>query len=886
MWDRAPLVSLDCFRNIWHKSPNTFIIVPMNSAIQKFLNYSRLEAQRGFDNRAVVGGLENMLEPWEAEARETQLPEHLIQLITGRLRDYARLSADSRAEMLTGLWNRIEQDIPETRGSYSPDPARLIKKPAPKPPTAGEPASERPTAVQTESTSASPQAPQPARDSTPKDPEEGAELPAKAEVSPSEAVDEEPEVPAEPPAALGAPLTTISGIGPRSAKTLKKLDLESLGDLLWHLPRRYDDYSQLKTINKLWYGEEVTIIGTVEKVHVRKVRNRKLSIIEAVVSDGTGSIRVTWFNQQWIAKRLSSGDPIVLSGKIDQYLGRLVMKSPDWEMLERENLHTNRIVPVYPLTAGIHQKWLRKVIYAIVDRYAKRIPDPLPASIRSSAAVEPLPRALRQIHFPDDWDSLHKAQQRLSFDELFLLQLGVIRQKRAWEELQTRPFEIEDTWLDSFTSALPYTLTDAQHRALKDIRTDLAAPKPMNRLLEGDVGSGKTIVAAAAIGITAANQAQSAIMAPTSILAEQHFHTLSEVLPSAAGIDAGAIRLLIGATPEAEKSAIREGLADGSIVAVVGTHALLEDPVTFDQLGLVIIDEQHRFGVEQRAQLRAKGENPHLLVMTATPIPRSLALTVYGDLNLSVIDEMPPGRQPIETHVFLPSERLRAHRFIITQLEKGHQAFIIFPLVEESEKVDAKAAVEEHKTLQEGIFHPYRLGLLHGRMKPEEKEAVMQQFRHQELDILVSTSVVEVGVDVPNASVILIEGANRFGLAQLHQFRGRVGRGPMQAYCILIPDSEDEGENQRLAAMERTSDGFELAELDLNQRGPGDFLGTRQSGFLDLRLARLSDVVMIEKARREAVRLVDDDPNLEKPEHAFLSKELDRFWNVARGERS
>lgn len=842
---------------------NPFIIDGMNSAIQKLLNYSRLEAKRGFDNRAVVGGLQKMLEPWEAEARETQLPENLIQLVTGRLRDYPRLSPDSRAEILEGLWNRLSQDLPDVRGAYAPEQTSPGPEPEPIPQTAVEEPKPAPT----------------------KEPEE----PELQETEPETGSSDEPEpkpAASEPPAALGAPLTTISGIGPRSASTLKKLELESLGDLLWHLPRRYDDYSQLKTINRLWYGEDVTIIGTVDRINVRKVRGGKLTIIEAIVSDGTGSIRVTWFNQQWMVKKLSSGDPIVLSGTIDQYLGRLVMKSPDWELLDRENLHTNRIVPVYPLTAGIRQKWLRRVIFAVVDRYAERVPDPLPPTIQSSAELVSLPEALSQIHFPDDWDALHRAQQRLSFDELFLLQLGVIRQKRDWEDLQTSPFEVDDSWVESFTSALPYHLTDAQNRALKDIRSDLSAAKPMNRLLEGDVGSGKTIVAAAAIGITASNAAQTALMAPTSILAEQHYHTLCEVLPRATGIEAGSIRLLTGATSEADKKAIREGLSEGRISVVIGTHALLEDPVTFNQLGLVIIDEQHRFGVEQRARMRAKGNNPHLLVMTATPIPRSLALTVYGDLNLSVIDEMPPGRQPIETHVFLPSERLRAHRFIISQLEQGHQAFIIFPLVEESEKVDAKAAVEEHKALQEGIFKPFKVGLLHGRMKPDDKETVMEQFRRQEFDILVSTSVVEVGVDVPNASVILIEGANRFGLAQLHQFRGRVGRGEMQAYCILIPDSDDAAENKRLEAMEQTSDGFKLAELDLEQRGPGDFLGTRQSGFLELKAARLSDVAMIEKARREAVRLFDDDPALDKPEHQPLVEWLDRFWNIARGEMS
>ena len=874
--------------------PFPLIIVCMNSAIKKLLNYSRLEAQRGFDNRAVVGGLQNMLEPWEAEARETNLSEAIILLVTSRLRDYPRLSTGSREETLRGLWNRIGRELPEARDAYVPSSERPQSDvdsgaaPAPRPSVQAPPPQPEIPAPAPAKQSRPVPAPTPPIEDEVKEPAKS-DVPARAadEVAPAKpaATSKTPE-PTEPLSALNAPLTTISGIGPRSAKTLSKLGLETMGDLLWHLPRRYDDYSQLKTINRLWYGEEVTIIATVDSVHVREVRGGKLKIIEALVSDGTGSIRATWFNQQWITTQLSAGKAIVLSGRVDQYLGKLLLKSPEWELLERQNLHTNRIVPVYALTAGIGQKWLRKVIFAVVDRYARRLEDPLPESIRSSAGVAPLQVALQQVHFPDNWEQLREAQQRLSFDEFFLLQLGVIRQKRDWEELETAPFTVEDSWLEQFKAALPYALTNAQTSVVEDLRTDLSGTKPMNRLLEGDVGSGKTIVAAAAIGITVANQAQAAIMAPTSILAEQHYHTLRNVLPAAAKVAPESIRLLLGATPEAEKDEIRAGLADGSIRVVIGTHALLEDPVNFQRLGFVVIDEQHRFGVEQRARLRAKGSNPHLLVMTATPIPRSLALTIYGDLNLSILDEMPPGRQPVKTQIFMPSERLRAHNFIISQVEKGYQAFIIFPLVEESDKVDAKAAVEEHLALQEGIFQPYKLGLLHGRMKADEKEQIMQRFRQGEFDVLVSTSVVEVGVDIPNATAILIEGANRFGLAQLHQFRGRVGRSDTQSYCLLIPDSDDAVENKRLEAMESTSDGFRLAEMDMEQRGPGDFLGTRQSGYLELKAARLSDVAMIEKARREAIRLFEDDPKLEKAEHQTLAESFGRFWNTARGEVS
>jgi ATP-dependent DNA helicase RecG len=413
----------------------------------------------------------------------------------------------------------------------------------------------------------------------------------------------------------------------------------------------------------------------------------------------------------------------------------------------------------------------------------------------------------------------------------------------------------------------------------------------MNRLLQGDVGSGKTVIAALAVSMVARADAQSALMAPTSILAEQHYKSFLKILadapqPAASLLRPEQIRIMIGATSEAEKREIRAGLADGSIKVIIGTHALIEEPVVFSNLQFVIVDEQHRFGVEQRAALRSKGENPHLLVMTATPIPRSLALTVYGDLDLSVIDEMPPGRQPVNTYVLTPRERERAYTLLQSQVEQGRQAFIIYPLVEESENSDSKAAVEEYARLQENIFPKLKLGLLHGRMRPDEKDDVMARFRDGEYHILVSTSVVEVGVDIPNATVMLIEGANRFGLAQLHQFRGRVGRGADKAYCLLIPETPDAVENERLQVMAETSDGFVLAERDLDQRGPGQFLGTRQSGYSELQLASLTDVRLIEKARHNAQAFFEQDPDLQQPEHRLLAEAVERFWGGGKGDIS
>ena len=875
----------------------------MNSAIQKLVNYLSLEAERGYDNGSVVGGLDRMLEPWRDEALESGVSQNLIDAVAARLEDYPRLSPKSREEALRGLQNRLSSEYPEI-GTSTEVSEEAVSAPSEEKVVIAEPEAEQssPSSASAEESKGPADASDPA-DASIAEPDKAVSVeaargideaqpiakengaPEKEAAEPRAAAKEEPAQKIdEDPASLDSPLTAVPGIGPKSAKTLKKLDLETLEDLLWHLPRRYDDYSQLKTINRLELGEEVTIIGTVEDISVRPVRGGKLKLVEATVSDGSGSIAVTWFNQTWIATRLKPGKAVVLSGAIDQYLGNLTMSGPEWEPLEQKQVHTNRIVPVYPLTSGVTAKWLRRVINSVVQSHADRVPDPLPPTLVSEVGLMPFGKAFHQVHFPDNWDLLEAAQHRLAFNEMLFLQLGVMRQKIGWQELNTEPIQVQDGWMDRFVSGLPYQLTDAQQKALVDVRADLERPVPMNRLIQGDVGSGKTVIAAAAVGLTASEGLQAAVMAPTGILAEQHYMTFLELIPASTGLPAEAIRLLLGSTPTAEKKEIREGLAQGEIQVVIGTHALLEEPVGFKKLGLAVIDEQHRFGVAQRAALRSKGTNPNLIVMTATPIPRSLALTIYGDLDLTVVDEMPPGRLPVETRVFRPIERARAHTFIRGQLAAGHQAFIIFPLVEGSDKIQAKAAVDEHAALQKTAFPEYRLGLLHGRLKPEEKERVMSAFREGEYDVLVSTSVVEVGVSVDNATVILIEGADRFGLSQLHQFRGRVTRSTDQSYCLLIPTSDRENDNERLMAMEKTSDGFELADMDLEQRGPGDFLGTRQSGFLDLRAARLTDLLMIEKARTQATRLFEEDPMLEEPQHEALSLAVDRFWTNGNGK--
>jgi ATP-dependent DNA helicase RecG len=687
------------------------------------------------------------------------------------------------------------------------------------------------------------------------------------------------------PAALDAKLTVLQGVGPRHAETLAKLGLYTLGDMLYYFPRRYDDYSQLKPIKDLFYSEQVTVIGTIQSVHTRPIRGGKASIIEAVISDGTGGLRLSFFNQPWLANRFKQGEAISVSGKIDQYLGRLVMNSPDWESVEVESLHTNRIVPIYSLTEKINQKWLRNLMKQVIEYWAPSVADALPESVRNSARVVSLGEALLQIHFPDSQEKLKAARERLAFDEIFYLQMGVLRQKRDWKAVDARRFPISDDWLASRLQSLPYTLTSAQQNAIKDIRADLDSGKPMNRLLQGDVGSGKTVVAAIAAGVITSNGAQAAIMAPTSILAEQHYRNFTSLLKDI--LKPEEIRLLVGDTPEAEKEEIRNGLANNSIKIVIGTHAVIEGPVQFAELEFVVIDEQHRFGVEQRKELRSKGTNPHLLVMTATPIPRSLALTLYGDLDLSIMDEMPVGRKPINTFVLRPQERERAFVLLRGQIKDGKQAFIIYPLIEESEKIEARAAVDDYETLSKEVFPTLKLGLLHGKMRPNEKDDVMLKFRDKKFDILVSTTVVEVGVDVPNATVMLIEGADRFGLAQLHQLRGRVGRGADQSYCLLIPTHEDKAENERLQAMAESNDGFVLAEKDLQLRGPGEFLGTRQSGYASsLRMASLTDVKLIEKARTQAQKIFEQDADLSKPENGLLAEAFGRFWGEGKGDVS
>jgi len=694
-------------------------------------------------------------------------------------------------------------------------------------------------------------------------------------------------------------ITSIKGINTNLKEKFNKLGVETVRDLIYFFPRRHIDYSQRRHIADLEIGIEQTVVAHVWEATEKRLPSGRRAT-EAIVGDESGNIRIVWFNQPYLAKLLKPDKAIVVSGKVSAFRNQRVFEAPEWEFLDSEDLtHTGRLVPIYPLTAGLSPRVVRRLVKGVLKEWLLHLPDFLPNSIKKNTGLLDLTEAIKQAHYPDNDYYRNQARKRLAFDELLLIQLSVLSKRRDWREGNVSHSLITDTGqIMHFIDSLPFTLTGAQSRSLGEIQQDLTKTKPMSRLLQGDVGSGKTIVATAAMLLAAAAGYQSALMVPTEILAEQHFQTIcslfdrttgetgngehvriyNTLLPQPVGIAA-----LTGSLRQSVRKEVLARLSSNEIKIIIGTHALIQKGVDFHQLGLSIVDEQHRFGVMQRSELRSKGASPHVLVMSATPIPRSLALTLYGDLDLSIIDELPPGRSEIKTKWLSPVHRQNAYNFLRKQISEGRQAFIICPLIEESQAIETKAARTEYERLSKDIFPDLRLGLLHGRMSANDKEKTMQRFYSSELDILVSTPVVEVGVDVPNATVMLIEGADRFGLAQLHQFRGRVGRGIHQSYCLLLTDSPSLEAKERLSLLERTQDGFAVAEEDLRMRGPGEFFGTRQSGLPELRMAKLSDVQLLNLARKEAIDLFNKDPYLRKPEHQLLAAEVNRLWN-SRGE--
>jgi ATP-dependent DNA helicase RecG len=701
-------------------------------------------------------------------------------------------------------------------------------------------------------------------------------------------------------ASLDSPITALKGVSRTTLSRFARLGVHTVRDLLFHFPYRYNDFANIRPISQLVVGEEQTVLATVWSAAETTIGRRSKGT-EAIVGDETGTLRVIWWGQRYIARQLRSGAQVALSGKVSVYRGQRQMESPEYELLASDDLiHTGRLVPVYSLTKGLWPRVVRRLAREALDNFADSVPDPMPPELKERLRLWSLPYALRQMHYPDSMETAQMARRCLAFQELLTIQLGVLKRRRAWQESgRAYPLALSQEALDGFLSSLAFTLTQAQRRVMDEVAADIGREVPMSRLLQGDVGSGKTVVATVGLLAAVASGCQGAMMAPTEILAEQHYRTICALLGDGGEriLDGGAFQppymekpvrvvLLIGSLRGKEKAAIQEAIARGEVDIAIGTHALIQSEVAFPRLGLVVVDEQHRFGVMQRAALRAKGLSPHMLVMTATPIPRTLALTVYGDLDISLIDEMPPGRKVVKTIRALPHERDDVYGFVREEVAKGRQAYIICPLVEESEAIAAKAAVQEYEHLARDVFPDLRLGLVHGRVPSAEREAEMRAFRDGNLDILVSTAVVEVGIDVANATIMLVEGADRFGLSQLHQFRGRVGRGEHQSYCILQADNPSQEAQERLSLMETIYDGFRLAEEDLRLRGPGEYFGTRQTGMPDLKVARLSDIDLIERARAEAARLLKADPPLALPEHRLLERQVSHLWERITAEVS
>lgn len=796
--------------------------------LEQIRNVLKLEARKGFGDTSAVNGVTAFAGERLAGMAETLSPnaKRRVDELDNLLRKYADISSAEREQTVESSLQLLHELLDR----------RARKQPAPTPP-ARKPPAKRTTAPR-----------------------------------------QQPVI-----GSLADSVLLLPTVGEGRAKQLEQLGAKSIRDLIYLLPRRHIDYGNVEKIASLLFGRMSTIQGVVQQVTANRGRSGR-TMVDVVVADETGEIHAIFFSP-WVEKQLVEGTPVSLSGRIEQRRGMLCLNSPEWEILTEETLHTGRIVPVYPLTKGLPQKTMRTVVRIALDRGLRLVEEHLPKETLDRTGVIGIRQALEWIHFPEGEmpdqarERLDRARSRLAFDELLLMQIGLLQRKHEWQAEPGNAIAVDQQAMSALMQALPFALTGAQQRALGEILDDMTSELPMTRLLQGDVGSGKTAVAASA-GLAAIRDGyQVAVMAPTELLAEQHLRSFSRLYENLPEEIRPRVDLLTGSTRAAARREIAAGLESGEIDLLVGTQALIQDGVNFANLGFAVVDEQHRFGVAQRAVLREKGNNPDLLVMTATPIPRSLALTIHGDLDVSTLDELPPGRQPIETHWMQANQAGRAYAFVREQVEAGRQAFIVFPLVEESEVIEAKAAVDEHERLSRDVFPDLKVGLLHGRMKASDKDEVMIRFRDGEIDILVSTSVVEVGIDVPNATVMLIEGAERFGLAQLHQFRGRVGRGSERSYCLLVSGDSGGDSRTRLQAMVDTQDGFRLAQIDLELRGPGDFLGTRQSGLPELRLADLADMRDVDRARTEARAILDEDPTLDRADHVLLAGKVEAFWS-------
>ncbi|MDF2631161.1 MAG: ATP-dependent helicase [Symbiobacteriaceae bacterium] len=670
---------------------------------------------------------------------------------------------------------------------------------------------------------------------------------------------------------LQQPVQFIRGIGPERAKDLNKQSIKVVQDLIERVPRTYRDYSQFKNIMQAQAGQVETLQGRVIGVQEQRFKGR-MTMVKVLIGDGSGTAAGVWFNQPWMAKRFPTGTKVIFAGVVERRGAQVQISQPEWEIIDEEGtsdpINAGRIVPIYPLTGGLNPRDVRRAVKFSLETAAHLMPQTIPPYMVQKQRLLPMPEAWRNIHFPPGDAERKTARETLAFEELLVLQTGLaLLRQQTTEEAVGVAHGPDGEITKKFYMGLPFRLTDAQEKVIRQVALDMESPKPMNRLVQGDVGSGKTMVAVAALAKAVDSGHQGVLMAPTEILAEQHYLNLRRIF-TPLGVE---VVMVSGSQTKKERESSLGMLAMGMARVAVGTHALIEDKVQFQDLSLVITDEQHRFGVKQRARLQNKGITPDVLVMTATPIPRTLALTLYGDLDVSVIDQLPPGRKTVGTYWRTESARRQVYDHLInTEVASGRQGYVICPLVEESDKLQAQAATEWYEKLREQ-YPQCRFGLLHGRMKPDEKDRAMEAFRNGEIQVLVSTTVVEVGVDVPNATMVLIEGADRFGLSQLHQLRGRVGRGQHQSYCVLITDAKTEEARQRMQVLQKCTDGFSLSEKDLELRGPGEFFGTRQHGMPDLKVANpIADLAILERARAEAMALVKADPALRAPEHQAL----------------
>ncbi len=881
----------------------------MPSALETLIKILKLERSQGAKDSAVVGGLSAFAASWQQEAREqARRPQHqiLIDEIVDALMDYPKIKApETRIDTINYLLDRVvdrQKAPPEYQKRLAEWQAKM--QASSKAPAKQSQARSRRDHVHwkpARQTRSGGRNRFPGDDSASFDEDfTGGLGDHSLDIPPLPSLDRPPRH-KRANQSLDAQLafheeldqatSSVKGIGRKYAELLGQLNLRSVRDLIYNLPRDYVDYTRLSPICDLQPGETAIVIATVSSARSIIASGGRADLV-VDVTDNSAALSIRFFSQPYLSAKLRPGMKLLLRGRVGYFRDRPQMANPEWEELDLDNLRKAGIVPVYGMTKGLRPRLLRRTMQALTSQWEKRIPDPMPESVLERNDLADLGWAIRQAHFPAGDDHKHHAKRRLAFDELFMLQLALMGKRRVWQAAPGPQLNIDESAIGQFMrEAFDFELTGGQKRAVEEIRADMSGALPMNRLLQGDVGSGKTAVALVALFIAYANGKQAALMAPTGILAEQNFRAVTRTFARISGEAKPKIAFLTSALTASERESAYRHIAEGSIDIVVGTQALIQAPVQFADLAVAVIDEQQRFGVEQRSHLRGKGGNPHLLVMSATPFPRSLALTYFADLDLSIISEKPAGRKPVKTWIIDPAARERLNGFVVEELEQGRQAFFIHPLVEKSASLDTASAVEAFEKLSQ-VFYRFRVCLLHGRMSAAEKDALMADFAAGKYDVMVTTSVAEVGVDAPNASIIVIDGANRFGLAQLHQFRGRVGRGEQQSYCFLIPDSAkdididriramqsgdiSEGAlsiaEKRLAAMEESNDGFVLADRDWQLRGTGELLGTRQSGIPDIDLLDPAYADLVEVAQQEARALYSEDPSLEQPPHQLLAR--------------